>query len=461
MSGPILIADDLVTERIALKARLAGSHNHIGQVKTRDELFTEVELARPDAVVMDIAFDGGRGIEICRALKSDRDLRDVPVLLYGAKTDRDARIAAFEAGADECLAELPGERLLLALLRNLMRKRASLDELTRRRALVDVSELSEAQTGFAGRMDLALVSPDMASGLSWRHAFAPEFRGSVRLYTRDGILKASEDVSLAPDALVISEDPARTTDALRLISELRSRPATRGAVIVFQAVGPTSDTADMALDLGADAIAPGTADPRELAIRLATLVARKREVDRLRDLVENQLDVALRDPLTGLFNRRYLDTYLRKLSRDAARSATAYSILILDLDRFKAINDTHGHPTGDQVLQDVADRLKDSIREVDLAARVGGEEFLIVLQDAGRDKAEIVAERLRRVIAQRKIPVAGGKIAISVTASIGVATSRDGADATDAVIGAADRALYASKAGGRNQVTHAPLGNAS
>ncbi|MBV7378092.1 diguanylate cyclase [Maritimibacter dapengensis] len=461
MSGPILIADDLVTERIALKARLAGSHNRIVQVKTRDELLSEVALERPDAIVMDIGFDNDHGVDLCRRLKSSRDSRDIPVILYGVRNDENARIAAFEAGADDCLENLPGERLLQALLRNLMRKRSSHDELTRRRALVDVGELSEAQVGFNARMELALIAPDMATAMSWRHALAPNFAGAIRVHTRKTILNVSDDASLAPDAVIIAEDPKASKQTLQLVSELRSRPATRGSVILFQAAGAAHDMTDMALDLGADAVAPAIASAKELAIRLETLVAHKREMDRLRAFVEDQLDVALRDPLTGLFNRRYLDCYLKKLSRDAAISGSAFSIMILDLDRFKAINDGHGHVVGDHVLQAVASRVIDSIRDVDLAARIGGEEFLVVLQGADGDRAETIAQRLRRVIADHPISTPLGATPVSVTTSVGIATSSDGRDPVQDVIEAADRALYLSKSGGRNQVTHAPLAGGS
>ncbi len=461
MNGPILIADDLVTERITLKARLAGSHHRVSQVNNRAELRAAIARTQPDAIVMDVDFDGRSGVEICRELKSDRSLRNTPVLLYGAGSDRDARIAAFKAGADECLTDLPGERLLLALLRNLMRKRATPDELARRCAVLDTGELAEAQIGFETRMEIAIVAPETTAALCRKRALEAVCPAAIRVFTGAHVLEACADPTYAPDAIMIAEDPAHPDASLRLISELRARHSTRGAVIMLHTAGLLGESADMALDLGTDAVAPAAADAHELALRLGTLVARKRETDRLRAQVEDQLDVALRDPLTGLYNRRYAESYLTRLIRDARDRSMPFSVMILDLDHFKTINDQHGHLTGDDVLRTIASRLTDNIRDIDLAARIGGEEFLVVLQDADRDRAELVAERLRGVIAREPVVVTGTATLVPVTTSIGVATSQAGNDQARDLMEAADQALYASKSAGRNTVSFAQARSAA
>ncbi|HBZ43879.1 MAG TPA: hypothetical protein DEO85_07430 [Maritimibacter sp.] len=461
MSGSIVIADDLVTERIALKARLTGTHHRLAQASGRADLMREFSAGPPDAVVMDIEFDQGRAIEICRDLKSTPRFRDVPILLYGAKSDRDARIAAFEAGADECLADLPGERLLLALLRNLIRKRATLAELERRHALVRSGEMSESPGQFQTRMNVAVVTRDPKRGIALRRDIEPACPGAIALHSFLNVLEITDDAATVPDSFLIEEIPGDPGHALRLISELRARRASKDAVILLLAQGDFGEAADMALDLGADAVAPGSATASELALRLTALVSRKRDIDRLRQQVDTQLDAALRDPLTGLFNRRYADSYLCNLGMDAKRTQTPYSVMILDLDHFKSINDRHGHFVGDAVLRTIADRLKANIRDVDLAARIGGEEFLVVWHDAGADRAERVAERLRQVIGGRPVSVPKPPLVVPVTASIGVATAEAGDADLAALLEAADQALYLSKAAGRDQVTFAPSQDAA
>lgn len=457
MTGPIIIADDLVTDRIALKARLSAAYARVVQVRDPADLAQEVGRERPDAIVMDIHFPGG-GIQACRRLKSDPRFADIPVLLYGASGDRHARMAAFEAGADECLADLPGERLLLALLRNLKRKSAEMTELARRNEMVESHDLAEAQMGFTPAVQVCVIAPDRANGVMWRSGLQPVVAGEVTLVNAARVLEDTQN----GDAFVIGFDPEQPNVSLRLISELRVRAGSRHGVIVLQLPGDLDDQADIALDLGADAVVPGPFAANELGGRLSRLLARKQETDRLRAMVDDHLDVALRDPLTGLYNRRYAQGYLKRLSREAAEKGSAqFALLMLDIDYFKAVNDRHGHLVGDEVLCGVAKRLTENLRDIDLAARIGGEEFLVVLQDTDETRAGQVAERLRRAIGARPITARDAGVLVPVTMSIGVAVAEN-LDDTDArlLMQKADDALYASKAAGRNAVTFAALGAA-
>jgi two-component system cell cycle response regulator len=144
---------------------------------------------------------------------------------------------------------------------------------------------------------------------------------------------------------------------------------------------------------------------------------------------------------------------LAAIAARAAEEGRPFAVMIVDLDRFKLVNDRHGHGAGDQVLVEVSRRLTANLRADDLLARIGGEEFLVALPDAGMVLARTVAERLCRSIEERPIRLASGAL-LTVTVSIGVAVS-DGTrlNSSDAVIEAADLALLDSKGSGRNQVT--------
>ena len=130
------------------------------------------------------------------------------------------------------------------------------------------------------------------------------------------------------------------------------------------------------------------------------------------------------------------------------------SVMILDIDHFKAVNDTYGHDVGDKVIQDFAERIRSSVRGIDLACRYGGEEFLIAMPDTEKDFARVVAERLRQEIAAHGVTVNGGRDQLNVTVSIGIASTEDGDkdDTAQKLIKRADQALYLAKAGGRNKV---------
>ncbi|GAB2521226.1 GGDEF domain-containing protein [Lysobacter humi (ex Lee et al. 2017)] len=156
-----------------------------------------------------------------------------------------------------------------------------------------------------------------------------------------------------------------------------------------------------------------------------------------------------RDPLTGLANRRMTLARLGTERERARRHDSPLSLLMLDLDRFKAVNDRWGHPAGDVVLRTTASAIAAELRACDLGARFGGEEFLVLLPDTAGDDAARVAERIRRRIAALEIDV--GEAMLQVTVSIGLATLH-GDEAIEAAIGRADAALYRAKAGGRDRV---------
>ena len=190
-------------------------------------------------------------------------------------------------------------------------------------------------------------------------------------------------------------------------------------------------------------------DKNELLARVRTQVRKKRYTEKLRDNVQLSIEMAITDVLTGLHNRRYMESHLATLVEQANARGKPLTLLILDIDFFKSINDTYGHDAGDDVLREFAHRLKKSIRGIDLACRYGGEEFVVVMPDTDMTVAAMVAERLRRRIASEPFKIAQGDK--SVTISIGIAAL--GAEDTPAqVLKRADQALYRAKHEGRNRV---------
>jgi diguanylate cyclase (GGDEF)-like protein len=162
--------------------------------------------------------------------------------------------------------------------------------------------------------------------------------------------------------------------------------------------------------------------------------------------------LSLTDPLTGLWNYRFMQTSLRREAERCRRYQRPSALLAIDLDRFKDVNDTYGHPVGDQVLVELARRITAQIREVDLAFRHGGEEFMVLLPETDSTGASVVAERLGRAVNARRFKVndASGGRELDITVSIGIAVLGEHADTATGVLAAADEALYAAKAAGRD-----------
>ena len=170
--------------------------------------------------------------------------------------------------------------------------------------------------------------------------------------------------------------------------------------------------------------------------------------------------LSVTDDLTHLFNSRYLNMVLRKETKRASRSGRPLSLLFIDLDGFKAVNDTHGHLFGSRALVEAAAVIRQSARETDVVSRFGGDEFALVLPDTGGEGAFAVGERIRERIAAHKF-LAGEGLDIHLTGSVGVATLPDVAASSDELVSAADKAMYAVKESGKNgiQAAVAPADN--
>jgi two-component system cell cycle response regulator len=206
------------------------------------------------------------------------------------------------------------------------------------------------------------------------------------------------------------------------------------------------------LDMGVNDYLVRPIDKNELLARVATQIKRKRFGDRLRQTVQQSIAWAVTDGLTGLYNRRYMEGHLSTLTEESKSRGRELSLLILDIDFFKSINDTYGHDAGDDVLREFGRRLRKAVRGIDLVSRFGGEEFVVVMPETDMGTAFAVAERIRERIAALPFPIAGRTREVPVTISIGIAQLMGADDTSDSLLKRADRALYAAKRDGRNRV---------
>jgi len=456
MTGRILVVDDVATNRIVMKVKLASACYAVDQADCGAAALIAARETQPDLILLDMVMPDMSGLDVCRQLKSDPDTADIPVILITAMADRDSKMAGLEAGADDFLTKPVDEMTLLARVRSLLRARDTARELRRR---------GEPALGFAeaaanydaperpGR--IALIAPGPKGAVLWKTALDDRLAGEVSILPRDAALMGfGADDAEAPDVFVIAADLTHRNEGLRLLSDLRSRPGTRNAASVMILPEGDSERAAIALDLGAHDILYDSFDAQELALRIGTQLARKRQADRLRASVEVGLEMAVTDSLTGLHNRRYA---MFQLDRMIAQPGRGVAVMLLDIDHFKRVNDTHGHPVGDRVLNLVARRLRAQLRGSDLIARIGGEEFLVALADSDRAAALDCAERLRAVIGEQRFAVGGETTPLNVTVSVGLALSTPGSGETaQSLIDRADAALYGAKSHGRDQVAEAP-----
>jgi two-component system cell cycle response regulator len=454
MVGKVLIVDDVATNRIVFKVKLGAAFYQPLMAADGAGCLRLAREAAPDLILLDNLLPDLPGIEVLKQLRADPRTADIPVVMISADTDPAARLAAFAAGADDFLCKPIDDQVLMARLRNLLRAHESLAELGQRGSALRALGLAEGHAAYDGPGTIALLADRMETARRWRKDLAGMLADRLLALSREEALAEGAD-GPPPDVFLIDANLGGPGAGLRLMSDLRSRAATRHAAVMMLLPASSPEMIAMAYDLGANDAVAASLSGHEVALRLRGLLRRKRLADRLRASVQDGLRLAVIDPLTGLYNRRYALPRLAAIADRAASLGSGFAVMVIDIDRFKGVNDRWGHAAGDAVLIEVAQRLTENLRAADLVARIGGEEFLVALPDAGLADARATAERLCRAMQDQRVRLPDGAW-LSVTVSIGLAICEAPAcpaEAVAEVVERADRALLVAKAEGRNQVT--------
>jgi two-component system, cell cycle response regulator len=452
MTARVLVVDDVPANVKLLEARLSAEYFDVVTAACGREALEICERAECDLVLLDVMMPDMDGFEVCRRLKTNPATHHIPVVMVTALDQPSDRVRGLEAGADDFLTKPIPDLALIARVRSLARLKMVTDEL-RMRVLTSheigiksPEREAVADTGTQGRV--LIVDDRPASYERIATMLAKEHEVEIEPDPNQALFHAADGNY---DLLIVSL-AFENFDALRLCSQVRSLDRTRNLPIL--AVTEPDNNARMVrgLEIGVNDFLIRPIDRNELLARVRSQVRKRRYTERLRDNVQMSIEMAITDALTGLFNRRYMESHLATLVEQAVARGKPLSALVIDIDYFKSINDNHGHDAGDDVLRDFAMRLKRSIRGIDLACRYGGEEFVIVMPETDMAVAAMVAERLRRRIAAEPFAIAQGSRSLTVTISIGIAALRGKEDTAAAVLKRADQALYRAKRDGRNRV---------
>ncbi len=451
MTGRVLVVDDIAANIKLLETRLTAEYFDVITTMRGDEALSICERAKCDIVLLDVMMPEMDGFEVCRRLKAGETTHHIPVVMITALDQPSDRVTGLQAGADDFLTKPVSEVALIARVRSLTRLKLMTDEL-RMRSLtsrhVGVDNAERAAVLEAGRNGRILLVEDrqpayehLAAALAGQHAADIEPDPNVALF------RAAEGNY---ELLIVSLGLANF-DALRLCSQVRSLERTRNLPILAIADGEDNTRLARGLEVGVSDYLFRPIDKNEVLARVRTQIRKKRYLERLRDNVQMSIELAITDALTGLYNRRYMETHVRSLVEQAAARGKPLTLLVLDIDYFKSINDTHGHDAGDEVLREFALRVRKSIRGIDLACRYGGEEFVIVMPETDLAVGTIVAERLRRRVASEPFAIQRGSGSVALTISVGIAGLCASDDAAT-LLKRADQALYRAKRAGRNRV---------
>src|ERR1700748_3686153 len=397
MTARVLVVDDILSNVKLLEAKLSAEYFEVASAFNGLECLARMEEATPDIVLLDVMMPGMDGFKVCRRIKSNPKTAHVPVVMVTALDQPSDRVAGLDAGADDFLTKPVDDSALFARVRSLVRLKMMTDELRMREStgqgmgLIDPAEtlIADNQTG------RILVIEDRAESVAWfTSALAPKHEVS----SADTFEEALVRVKGGDYDLIVVSLGMRGFDGLRLCSQLRSLPEGRHVPILVVVSDGDRRKLTQALEMGVNDYLTRPVDKNELVARVRTQLRKKRYADRLRHNVQLSLEMAITDQLTGLHNRRYMSRHLGNLVANATRSGKPTAFVIMDIDFFKTVNDTHGHDIGDEVLKEFANRTAANIRGIDLACRFGGEEFVVVMPDTDVSFAYQVSERLRQSI---------------------------------------------------------------
>src|SRR5262249_50384610 len=450
MTARVLVVDDILSNVKLLEAKLAAEYFEVITAANGQQARARLESDKPDIVLLDVMMPGMDGFEVCRRIKTNARTAHIPIVMVTALDQPTDRVSGLDAGADDFLTKPVDDLALFSRVKSLVRLKMMTDELRMREetgqsmGLADAAE-TMVEPDPSGRI---LVVEDRPESVAWFRGGLEQKNKLVDVSTFDEALVRARGGDF--DLLVVSLG-IRSFDGLRLCSHLRSLSEVRNTPILVLVSEGESRKLIQALEMGVNDYLMRPVDRNELLARVKTQLRKKRYADRLRHNMQLSLEMAITDQLTGLHNRRYMSRHLDTLMKNAS-AAKPISFLIMDIDYFKSVNDTHGHDVGDEVLREFASRISANVRGIDLACRYGGEEFVVGMPDTDTGFAFSVAERLRQSVESLPFPISRAPHKLNVTVSIGIASSGGNQDTSDALLHRADQALYRAKREGRNRV---------
>jgi two-component system cell cycle response regulator len=457
MTGRILVVDDVVQNVRLLEAKLSAEYYSVFPTFSGIECLEKVKEIQPDIILLDVMMPEMDGFETCRRLKEDPETAHIPVVMVTALSEMSDRVQGLAAGATDFLTKPIDEVHLMARVKSLIRVKVMLDELRLRDktgsqlGMLDNSPLSpnEVVTG-----NIIIIDDDIVQQRDLQNALA-NIGHSVNLADPDDAMQSCIDNTYE---LIIISTMLDEQDGLRLAMQIRSAEPTRQIPIMILVDEDDKPILIKGLEIGIDDYITTPVDKNELIARCNTQIRRKKYQKALQSSHEESLSAAIIDPLTKLHNRRYLDAHLQNITHESLEKSIQLSLFTIDIDHFKQVNDRPGwgHDIGDEVLIEVAERIRKSIRSTDLATRPGGEEFVVVLPGTDIRTAEIIAERTRHNMSATPITISAEPGACIITVSIGVSTLNFAQDTPATLLKRSDEGLFRAKDEGRDRVIVVP-----
>lgn len=456
MPVKVLIIDDVATNRIVLRVRLSAAAYDVFQAASAAEGLEVAARETPDIVVVAAELEGASSAGLITKLTALPNQNPVSIIALSETESPAQRLALMKAGAFDVMVKPLCDTLLQARLRSVSRRRHEREDLTLTSDKADALGFDETPSPFAPRGRVRAFNPGTEAQRTLLQTLV-----SSSTHDFDFLAPGTKDDTTlgacAPDVMLVLIENEADQVGFSQLAELRLADPTRHARLIGVLCDSSASLASKALDLGVDDVVRHNASPEELELRINTQLQGKRAEDSLRRRVQNSVEAAVTDPLTGLYNRRYALSALERLRDTLLHNGGNFAVMVADLDHFKTVNDTYGHNAGDIALKQVAEQFQKALDPGDIVSRFGGEEFLILLPGANDETAREAADRLRVMIRDMDIFVLGRSAPIGVTISIGVTvahgTGNGPQPSAQTLLSEADQALYTSKSIGRNTVS--------
>jgi|CXWL01.1.fsa_nt_gi two-component system cell cycle response regulator len=451
MTAQILVVDDVPANIKLLEAKLVSDYYDVITAVDGFDAIEKAKKHKPDLILLDVMMPGMDGFETCKKLKMDPDLAHIPVVMVTALSEKSDRLKGLEAGADDFITKPINDMSLIARVKSLIRIKTLLDELRLR-----------DKTGI-----------QMGVNTDESNSFVADVAGAKILLVDDDSVQAKQVISKLSEIynMHLIEDPELAVaaakegnfdiiiistlladmDGLRLASHMKSQEETRNVPLLVFVDEDDKQVMLKALEMGINDYVTVPVDKNEMAVRVRTQLRRKRYQDALKSQYQKSVSMALTDGLTGLYNRHYLNTHLGNMVKISTKNGKKLALMIMDMDHFKKVNDTYGHDVGDMVLKQLSSIITRTARSTDLAARFGGEEFIVLMPETDPNSALGAANRMRELVETTPFVIGEDKT-INLTVSIGIANLFEEGDSPEGLLKRADEALFIAKNNGRNNV---------
>jgi diguanylate cyclase (GGDEF)-like protein/PAS domain S-box-containing protein len=428
------------TQLFLRELRNAGYEVAFEQVETAEEMKFALDEKAWDIVISDYnlpQFNGRAALELLKKTKLD-----IPFIVASGAIGEETAVAMMKAGAHDYLVKSNLARLGLAVTRELEQAKERRDRKQAEQALRETEDQLRQLSRAVEQNPASIIITDKDGRIEYVNSKFTAISGYTLDEVRGKVSRVLKPGKTPPE---IHADLWRT---------IMSGREWRGDIINRKKDGtPYWENALISAITDANGVITHFVSVHE------DITARKEAEEKIRLLNAELEQLAITDHLTNLYNRRHFMQRGVEEFRRAQRSKRPLSLLMLDIDQFKNINDTHGHEAGDFALKQVAETLRSNLREIDIIGRMGGDEFTVLLPDTALNDAFNLAERVRLDIEQTALQILGEVVPIFVTVSIGVAASTGKLTHIDKLLKDADRALYQAKRAGRNRVVKSATGS--